>query len=90
MTLPVISVRGLRTVFGDHVVHDRLDLDVTPGEILSLVGGSGSGKTALLRQIIGLNRPARRAHDAPLALRAVPPRGNERLGRPGALISPPC
>jgi phospholipid/cholesterol/gamma-HCH transport system ATP-binding protein len=56
--LPVISVRGLRTAFGDHVVHDQLDLDVMPGEILSLVGGSGSGKTALLRQIIGLNRPA--------------------------------
>lgn len=55
---PVVSVRGLRTVFGDHVVHDNLDLAVLPGEILSLVGGSGSGKTTLLRQIIGLDRPA--------------------------------
>lgn len=55
---PVISVQGLRTVFGDHVVHDGLDLAVLPGEILSIVGGSGSGKTTLLRQIIGLNRPA--------------------------------
>ncbi len=56
---PVISVTGLRTAFGDHVVHDNLNLTVYPGEILVLVGGSGSGKTVLLRQIIGLARPAR-------------------------------
>ncbi|WP_154582971.1 ATP-binding cassette domain-containing protein, partial [Bordetella pertussis] len=54
---PVIAVRGLRTAFGDHVVHDNLDLSVYPGEILALVGGSGTGKTVLLRQIIGLERP---------------------------------
>lgn len=55
---PVIAVSGLRTAFGDHVVHDNLNLAVLPGEILSLVGGSGSGKTTLLRQIIGLDTPA--------------------------------
>jgi phospholipid/cholesterol/gamma-HCH transport system ATP-binding protein len=55
---PVITVRGLRTAFGTHVVHENLNLTVLPGEVLTLVGGSGSGKTALLRQIIGLNRPA--------------------------------
>ncbi|MFP3740133.1 ATP-binding cassette domain-containing protein, partial [Burkholderia sp. SIMBA_019] len=55
---PVITVRGLRTAFGDHVVHDNLDLTVFPGEILVLVGGSGTGKTVLLRQIIGLDQPA--------------------------------
>ncbi len=55
---PVISVTGLRTAFGDHVVHENLNLTVYPGEILVLVGGSGSGKTVLLRQIIGLARPA--------------------------------
>jgi len=55
---PVICVRGLRTAFGSHVVHDDLNLAVWPGEILSLVGGSGSGKTTLLRQIIGLDTPA--------------------------------
>lgn len=55
---PVISVRGLRTAFGDHVVHENLDLSVRQGEILSIVGGSGSGKTTLLRAIIGLDRPA--------------------------------
>jgi len=55
---PVILVRGLRTAFGDHVVHENLDLTVFPGEIMVLVGGSGSGKTVLLRQIIGLAQPA--------------------------------
>jgi phospholipid/cholesterol/gamma-HCH transport system ATP-binding protein len=54
---PVVTVRGLRTAFGDHVIHDHLDLTVLPGEILSIVGGSGSGKTVLLRTIIGLQRP---------------------------------
>lgn len=54
----VISVRGLRTAFGTHVVHDHLDLSVLQGEILSIVGGSGSGKTTLLRAIIGLDQPA--------------------------------
>ncbi|AOB33085.1 iron ABC transporter ATP-binding protein [Bordetella sp. H567] len=55
---PIISVVGLKTAFGDHVVHENLDLTVYPGEILSLVGGSGSGKTTLLRQIMGLDAPA--------------------------------
>lgn len=53
----VIRVRGLCTRFGDNVVHDGLDLDVYRGEILGVVGGSGSGKSVLLRTIIGLNRP---------------------------------
>ncbi|WP_371829358.1 ATP-binding cassette domain-containing protein [Halomonas sediminis] len=54
---PVISVRGLVNRFGDNVVHDNLDLDVLPGEILGIVGGSGSGKSVLLRSIVGLKRP---------------------------------
>ena len=54
----VIEVRGLRNQFGDQVVLDHLDLDVYRGEILGVVGGSGSGKSVLLRSIIGLNRPA--------------------------------
>nr|WP_237711177.1 ATP-binding cassette domain-containing protein [Oceanimonas sp. GK1] len=53
----MIRVRGLRNCFGSQVVHDRLDLDVNEGEILGLVGGSGSGKSVLLRSIIGLHRP---------------------------------
>lgn len=55
----VIKVRGLRNRFGTHVVHDQLDLDVYRGEILGVVGGSGTGKSVLLRSIIGLQRPNR-------------------------------
>jgi phospholipid/cholesterol/gamma-HCH transport system ATP-binding protein len=54
---PVISIRGLRNQFGKQVIHDNLDLDVLPGEVLGVVGGSGTGKSVLLRTIIGLNRP---------------------------------
>ena len=54
----VIEVRGLRTQFGPHVVHDGLDLDVRRGEILGVVGGSGTGKSVLLRAITGLVTPA--------------------------------
>ena len=54
----VIRVRGLRTQFGFQVVHDQLDLDVYRGEVIGVVGGSGTGKSVLLRTIIGLNRPA--------------------------------
>lgn len=53
-----IRVRGLVTGFGDKILHDHLDLDVARGEVLGLVGGSGSGKSVLMRTIIGLN-PAR-------------------------------
>jgi phospholipid/cholesterol/gamma-HCH transport system ATP-binding protein len=60
MTAPanVVEVRGLVNRFGTQVVHEGLDLDVRRGEILGVVGGSGSGKSVLLRSIIGLNRPA--------------------------------
>ena len=54
---PIIRVRGLVTRFGTQTVHDRLDLDVHRGEILALVGGSGTGKSVLLRTMIGLKRP---------------------------------
>lgn len=54
----VIQVRGLRNQFGTQVVHDQLDLDIRRGEIVGVVGGSGSGKSVLLRSIVGLNRPA--------------------------------
>jgi phospholipid/cholesterol/gamma-HCH transport system ATP-binding protein len=54
---PVVSVRGLVTRFGAQVVHDGLDLDVLPNEIFGVVGGSGTGKTVLLRTILGLRRP---------------------------------
>ncbi|WP_138513493.1 ABC transporter ATP-binding protein [Maricaulis alexandrii] len=53
----LISVRGLRSAFGPHVVHENLDLDVRRGEILGIVGGSGTGKTVLLNSILGLKQP---------------------------------
>jgi len=52
-----ISVRGLRNSFGDQTVHEDLDLDVRKGEILGVVGGSGTGKSVLMRAIIGLQIP---------------------------------
>ncbi|MBM3582927.1 MAG: ABC transporter ATP-binding protein [Alphaproteobacteria bacterium] len=55
---PIIRVRGLRTQFGAQVIHDGLDLDVWRGEVLGVVGGSGTGKSVLLRAIIGLIRQA--------------------------------
>ena len=54
---PVIRVRGLTNRFGDQVVHEDLDLDVRRGEILGVVGGSGTGKSVLMRSIIGLQVP---------------------------------
>ena len=54
----IIRVRGLRNQFGSHVVHDQLDLDVYRGEIIGVVGGSGTGKSVLLRSITGLQTPA--------------------------------
>src|ERR1700741_1819269 len=53
----VISIRGLRNSFGEQIIHDDLDLDVKRGEILGVVGGSGTGKSVLMRSIIGLQTP---------------------------------
>ncbi len=53
----IIRVRGLHNSFGDQVIHDHLDLDVQRGEILGVVGGSGTGKSVLMRSIIGLQQP---------------------------------
>jgi len=53
----VIEVRGLVNRFGTQVVHDGLDLDVRRGEILGVIGGSGAGKSVLLRTIVGLKHP---------------------------------
>jgi phospholipid/cholesterol/gamma-HCH transport system ATP-binding protein len=52
----IIEVRGLVNRFGDFVLHDHLDLDVKRGEVLGVVGGSGSGKSVLLKTIIGLRQ----------------------------------
>lgn len=53
----VIRVEGLRNAFGEQVVHDNLNLEVRRGEILGVVGGSGTGKSVLMRSIIGLQEP---------------------------------
>ena len=53
----VIQVGGLRNSFGEQLVHDGLDLDVRRGEIFGVVGGSGTGKSVLMRSIIGLQKP---------------------------------
>jgi len=53
-----IDVQGLCTRFGPVVVHDGLNFRVQTGEVMGIVGGSGTGKSVLLRTIIGLNRPA--------------------------------
>ncbi|MEL7198902.1 MAG: ATP-binding cassette domain-containing protein [Pseudomonadota bacterium] len=54
---PPIVVEGLVNRFGDFTVHDGLDLEVQRGEIIGIVGGSGTGKSVLMRSIIGLQRP---------------------------------
>ena len=54
---PIIKVRGLTKGFGSHLVHEGLDLDVRRGEIIGIVGGSGTGKSVLLQQIVGLLKP---------------------------------
>jgi ABC-type transport system involved in resistance to organic solvents, ATPase component len=55
---PIITVRGLVTNLGGRLIHDHVDLDVKRGEVIAIVGGSGSGKSVLLRSIVGLMRPA--------------------------------
>lgn len=61
-TQPIVNIQGLSSAFGvgekRYFVHRDLDLKVYPGELLSIVGGSGTGKTVLLRQILGLLTPA--------------------------------
>jgi phospholipid/cholesterol/gamma-HCH transport system ATP-binding protein len=54
---PVIQVRALRNSFGAQVVHDKLDMEVRQNEIFGVVGGSGAGKSVLLRSILGLHEP---------------------------------
>jgi phospholipid/cholesterol/gamma-HCH transport system ATP-binding protein len=54
---PAIEVCDLVNAFGDHVVHDHLNLTVKRGEVMGVVGGSGAGKSVLLNTIIGLRRP---------------------------------
>jgi phospholipid/cholesterol/gamma-HCH transport system ATP-binding protein len=54
---PIVSVRGIVNRFGAQLVHDGIDFDVNEGEVFGVVGGSGSGKSVLLRTLLGLRRP---------------------------------
>ncbi len=57
MQKPLIEARNIVNKFGSHVVHDGLDFDIFAGEIVGLVGGNGTGKSVLLRTLVGLHRP---------------------------------
>ena len=54
---PILSARGIVNRFGKQVVHDKLSLDIEPGEIIGIAGGSGTGKSVLLKTLIGLHHP---------------------------------
>src|SRR5690606_28500544 len=55
----IVEVRDIVNRFGTQVVHDGLDMQVLEGEVFGIVGGSGSGKSVLLRTILGLRKPQR-------------------------------
>jgi phospholipid/cholesterol/gamma-HCH transport system ATP-binding protein len=54
---PILSARGIINRFGAQLVHDQLSLDILPGEIVGIAGGSGAGKSVLLKTLTGLHRP---------------------------------
>ncbi|MCB0359903.1 MAG: ATP-binding cassette domain-containing protein, partial [Bdellovibrionales bacterium] len=54
---PVIEVRDVHTRFGEQVVHRGVSFSILPGKVVALIGGSGSGKSVLVREILGLQRP---------------------------------
>ena len=54
---PMLSAQGIVNRFGTQLVHDKLNLDIEPGEIIGIAGGSGSGKSVLLKTLIGLHQP---------------------------------
>ena len=53
----ILSARGIVNCFGKQVVHDKLNLDIVRGEIIGIAGGSGSGKSVLLKTLVGLHQP---------------------------------
>ena len=67
MDQPIISVRDLTVRYGDQRVLDHVNLDIARGEVMVLLGGSGSGKTTMLRHIIGLERP----HEGTIVVQGV-------------------
>jgi phospholipid/cholesterol/gamma-HCH transport system ATP-binding protein len=57
MSEPIIQFRGIKKAFGDKLIYDGLDLDVYPGETLTIIGGSGVGKSVMLKMLVGLLKP---------------------------------
>jgi phospholipid/cholesterol/gamma-HCH transport system ATP-binding protein len=74
----IIEVSGLGNRFGDFIVHENLDLQVRQGEIIGIVGGSGSGKSVLMRSILALNKPQSGTIEV-LGRNALSPRVRDRL-----------
>lgn len=54
---PPIAARGILTQFGPNVIHENLDFEINRGEIVGLVGGSGTGKSVLMNTLLGLKQP---------------------------------
>lgn len=86
MSKPIIEIKGLNTKFGSQVVHENLDLVVYEGEVLGIVGGSGSGKSVLMRFMVGLDP----LQSGKLIYHTIPPYPSSQVGvlfQSGALIS---
>jgi phospholipid/cholesterol/gamma-HCH transport system ATP-binding protein len=82
---PILTARGIVNRFGKQVVHDKLDLEILRGEIIGIAGGSGSGKSVLLKTLIGLRQPD--AGDVLLEGKAVQSIGaSERASMIGVLF----
>jgi ABC-2 type transport system ATP-binding protein len=84
---PAVQARGLRKVFGRTVAVDHVDLDVPAGAVLGVLGPNGSGKTTVIRMLLGLCRPTAGSVDL-LGLR-MPEYAGEALPRIGALVEGP-
>lgn len=86
MEKSIIQVQNLSTKFGKQIVHQNLNLDVIPQEVLGIVGGSGSGKSVLLNYMIGLAKPQK----GKIVYHTDPPYPSTQIGvlfQYGALIS---
>ena len=86
MTNPIIKIKGLKTQFGSQVIHKNLNLTIYEGEVLGIVGGSGSGKSILMRFMVGLDP----LQGGTLTYYTSPPYPSSQVGvlfQGGALIS---
>ncbi|MCE3231294.1 MAG: iron transporter ATP-binding protein [Alphaproteobacteria bacterium] len=86
MAHPIIQIKGLKTQFGSQVIHKNLNLTIYEGEVLGIVGGSGSGKSVLMRFLVGLDP----LQAGTLIYHTSPPYPSSQVGvlfQAGALIS---